>query len=441
MKPACIALDLGTSSFKCGLVDASFELVGQPFVETYSVRGAGGEVTFPADDYVRIARRLMKEAAALADKKRLEVVAVGLSSQAQTYVPVGTDGEALADAVVWLDDRAASEAAGMACGFDDFPGHSGFSSPLGKMFLPKIAHLAIHQPDIFDRTWKFLLLNEYLVFKLTGETYGDTCNQGMGGFYDITRRRYSGTALGLAGIGLDKLADAFPAASHGAPMTVTTASELGLKKQPAVFSCGNDQSCSAAGAGLGEEGDALCNFGTAMVVYSPRGAPPRGLATNQIGGINPLTDKYFLLGVESECGNLFDKAYGSSDEWSGFEDMMRRAVSRLEPSGDISEIAAADWGEPLDATGRCAVLVKRLSDTFGCLLDGVLEGSKPRRLVVSGGLSRSESWTRHLERRHGLSFIRLGNEHPGLSGIAKIVAIKSAGRVSESLKKRWRNRP
>ena len=53
-----------------------------------------------------------------------------------------------------------------------------------------------------------------------------------------------------------------------------------------VYSCGNDQCASAAGAGLLAEGDAVCNFGTATVIYTLRGCQPEWLGPNQIAGID-----------------------------------------------------------------------------------------------------------------------------------------------------------
>ena len=44
--------------------------------------------------------------------------------------------------------------------------------------------------------------------------------------------------------------------------------DLGLLPVPMIYSCGNDQSCAAIGAGLERAGDILCNFGTALVVYA-----------------------------------------------------------------------------------------------------------------------------------------------------------------------------
>src|SRR5207302_6400246 len=101
---------------------------------------------------------------------------------------------------------------------------------------------------------QFLLLNEWLLYRLTGKAYGDETNQGMGGFYSIASRSWSQSAHSLASIGPEHLAQVAPAAGIGALLKPELARALELPSVP-VYSCGNDQSCAAVGAGLQNAGD------------------------------------------------------------------------------------------------------------------------------------------------------------------------------------------
>ena len=42
--------------------------------------------------------------------------------------------------------------------------------------MPKIRHFARHSGIPLAEVWKFALLNEYIIYRLTGELYGDTTN-------------------------------------------------------------------------------------------------------------------------------------------------------------------------------------------------------------------------------------------------------------------------
>src|SRR5438132_13756898 len=108
----------------------------------------------------------------------------------------------------------------------------------------------------------------------------------MSGFYHIAERCWSQAALDYARIVPSQLANVAPAGHIGRPLTREWSDRLGLEPVP-VYSCGNDQSCSAAGAGLAMTGDVLCNFGTAMVVYALKDQLPDRLLEKQIAGISP----------------------------------------------------------------------------------------------------------------------------------------------------------
>jgi xylulokinase len=388
-------------------------------------------VTFAPEGYYQATLQALQGAAGAARDAGLAVEAIGISSQAQTYIPLDRAGRPLQDAVVWTDGRAVEEALEVARAIPDFAGHSGFRAPLAELFLPKVMHFARHSGAAFGRVWKFLLLNEYILYRLTGETRGDETNQGMSGFYDITRRRVSPAALELAGIDAGQLADIAPAGRQSAPLRTEAAEQLGLARVP-VCSCGNDQSAAAAGAGLRGEGDVLCNFGTAMVVYALKDALPGALRDKQIAGISAWTGRYFLLGVESECGNVLDWARAMFYAGRSFEDMLRDAAATPDPApcprvslpgGGRVELS----GLSLASEPRHVVLalLRHYAGVLGGLLDGVAAGAAGARLFAAGGLSRSDDWLGFLGRALGVTLIRAPVAQPGLVGIARI--IRSAG--------------
>src|SRR5450759_3786135 len=305
-KDCIIALDLGTTAFKCAPVD-EMGLLAEPTTVLYDLDYSGGQVTCPPQRYEQLATEALLSAIRAAHQAGLEVQAIGISSQAQTYIPLDNAGQPLQDAVVWTDDRAVDEAREVAQLIPYYAHHSGFREPLPALFMPKIRHFARHSGVQLTDVWKFALLNEYIIYTLTGALYGDTTNQGMSGFYHISEHAWSQVALRYAGIAARQLADVAPAARLSQPLTPVWCARLGLGEVN-VYSCGNDQSCSATGAGLTTAGDILCNFGTAMVVYALKDELPSALLDKQIAGISPYTGRYFLLGLESECGNVLDWA-------------------------------------------------------------------------------------------------------------------------------------
>jgi gluconokinase len=279
-----IALDLGTTAFKSAPVDAT-GLLADPTVVSYNLDYHDGAVTFDPESYLHLATAALAGAIRSARAAGLLVTAIGISSQAQTYIPLDGHGKPMQQAIVWTDGRAVEEAREAAQVIPDFAAHSGFRLTLPEMFMPKVRQFVRSAQSRASEVWKYALLNEYIIYRLTGAVYGDTTNQGMSGFYHITERRWSQAALAFAGIEAGQLADTAGAAQISQLLALDWCHALGINAAP-VYSCGNDQSCSAAGVGLTAADDILCNFGTAMVIYALKDSLPRALMPRQIAGIN-----------------------------------------------------------------------------------------------------------------------------------------------------------
>jgi gluconokinase len=436
MKPTCtIALDLGTSAFKAAWVDGSSN-VGPVTTIAYKLDYNDGHVTCPPERYLRAALRALRGAAKSATTHRLTPSAIGITSQAQTFVTLNNSGKAFGPAVVWLDATAAKEAEEAAAALPDFIHTSGFAQPSTLQFLPKVMRCSRAGENVS----KFLLLNEWLIQCLTGQAFGDTNSQGMGGFWDVSRGEWNPRALELAGVSPGNLARVGPAGELSAPLSGQLQQELGLSEIP-VFSCGNDQSCAAIGAGLEGPGDLFCNFGTALVVYglTPRYIPPA--CESQIAGVSPWPDHWFLLGVESECGNVLDWLAKLLFPRAGVGRVVEAALLfggtddppqiRLSGGGQLD---LSDIGEDVTGAEVARAVLELYSERFRVLLAEVSQSlGRPNRIFVGGGLSRSQPWLRLLEQRHQIKLHPCGTEHPGLRGVAKIIGSRTGGECGTPL--------
>ncbi len=423
MRPCILALDLGTTAFKAGPVAAG-RLAATPVVAPYRLdhRPDGAVLCDPAL-YAETALQALAGAARSAREAGLEPRAVALTSQAQTYIPVDERGRPVGPAVVWTDDRAVREAAEAADALPDFAASAGFTEPSPLQFLCKAAMRGRRE----GHPARYLLLNEWVALALTGAAYGDDVNQGMGGFMDIRTRAWNPAALAFAGIHEGMPAPCGPAATLSEPLTADAAERLGVGRIP-VHSCGNDQSCGAIGAGAVDEGAGFLNFGTAMVAYRTLAAPAAPAEPWQIAGISPLPERWFLLGVESEFGNMV--------EW------LAELLWPAEGVGTMLEACAegAPWPGVPDFTptggGRCSLLgvgpgVERLGLGRAALayylgrvrtMAGALwPQGLPARLMAAGGMSRSDAWLGLVEAELGLRPHRADAEHAGLIGAARVV--------------------
>ena len=434
-QPVCIlALDLGTSAFKAAPVSPA-GLVAEPVSIPYELDQADGRVTCRPERYFDTAIAALRRAACSARAAGCRVEAVGISSQAQTYIALDRTGAPLGDAVVWTDNRAEQEAERASQAIPDVAAHCGFRRFTGQQFLPKVMLRFAEGGMERDAIGKLLLLNEYLAYRLTGIAYGDETNQGMSGFFDITRRVWSPTALSLAGIAVEHLADVAPAAERSGPLTPEIRRALDLDAIP-VYLCGNDQTCAAAGVDLDEPGSVLCNFGTAMVIYARKESMPSEILETQIAGIDPLTSRYFLLGLEGECGNVIEWLAHRVYPTEGIEHMLDKATKSVVyparhefPAFPVGPFRLGDWQESFEkaASALCPKLVAQtILEIYRARFVQLLAearglGTRTGKPIAAGGLCKSQAWLDFLAQRTSEPLVRAPSEHPGLLGIARIV--------------------
>ena len=105
---AILALDLGTTLVKGGLVSGGRVLARGHF--PFPVRYDGLKREADPEEFRRGLAGLLAGLGRQARKRRLEVLAVGVASQAQTFTALDRRGRPLIPFIVWNDRRAGAAA-------------------------------------------------------------------------------------------------------------------------------------------------------------------------------------------------------------------------------------------------------------------------------------------------------------------------------------------
>ena len=169
-----MGLDAGTTSFKGAIYDEQGVLVAvHPLAYTLLTPQADW-VEYPAEAYwnhfCELTRSLLEKSGVTAR----DIEALAISSQGETLVCLDEAGEPLGNAIVWLDNRAASEADALrqAFGRRALYEHTGQADMLATWPAAKILWLRENQPARFARVKRFLLLEDWLLYRLTGRFGG-----------------------------------------------------------------------------------------------------------------------------------------------------------------------------------------------------------------------------------------------------------------------------
>ncbi len=115
-----------------------------------------------------------------------EICSLAISSQGETVIPVGKDGSPLRTALIWLDNRSKQEALELENLFrSQIYTVTGLCDVAPTWSACKILWIKKNQPEIFDSVYKYLLVQDYLVYRLTGQfiTEGAVSSSTM--MYDI----------------------------------------------------------------------------------------------------------------------------------------------------------------------------------------------------------------------------------------------------------------
>jgi xylulokinase len=205
--------------------------------------------------------------------------AVGVSVQGEATVPVSRNGSHLNNFVVTFDERTAEQCAWWERSTGSSKLFKITGMPLHPMYsINKIMWFARHMPELCERTWKFLCMEDYVLMKLGVEPAIDHSLAARTMAFDLMKRDWSDFVLKRAGVERGSLARLQPSGSVAGTMPPNIAQALGLPRGVAAVTGGHDQCCGALGSGVLEEGMAMNATGTSDVLQPVFTEPRLGKA-------------------------------------------------------------------------------------------------------------------------------------------------------------------
>ena len=165
-----LTFEIGTTSVKTCVFDRSLRLLGHANGEYRLLTERPGSVELEPETYWRAVLDGAKSAILRAGIDSNQIVAISCTTQGETFLPVDAEGNALRNAIVWLDERAGEQAKRLSERFpaEQFYRETGLPELNGYTPVAKLLWLKEHEPDVYAKAKTFLLLEDYIVFRLTG---------------------------------------------------------------------------------------------------------------------------------------------------------------------------------------------------------------------------------------------------------------------------------
>ena len=132
------------------------------------------------------------------------------------------------------------------------------------LMLPKALWVKNECPDVFEKVYKFLAPNDYLIAKFTGNYVTDYLNA-YKWHYDFEEQCYPRELLKELGIQEKTLPEVVAPGTYAGNILLDVAKQLGLSTKTKVIVSTYDAICSFVGSGVTKEGEASDVSGTVTV--------------------------------------------------------------------------------------------------------------------------------------------------------------------------------
>ncbi|NLX95511.1 MAG: hypothetical protein GXY83_04985 [Rhodopirellula sp.] len=273
--PYLLSLDAGTTSLKAVLFDTEGRQVAS-HLEEY-------ELFKPSPDIVELDPQVYWQSATASIRAVIEasrvaagdIVAIGVTSQGETLTVVDGHGEPLRPSIVWLDNRSREEAEAMDREFspNDVYRVTGQPEMIPTWTATRILWLRRNEPEVFRRAHKYLMVEDYLIHRLTGRYATDRALCPSTLYYDLTTGQWWPEMLGYLGIDEAQLPALKDSAEIAGEVSEEAARQTGLRRGTVVTTAPIDQVAGAVGAGNLEPGVITETTGAALAICATLDEP------------------------------------------------------------------------------------------------------------------------------------------------------------------------
>ncbi len=328
-----IGIDLGTTGVRSAVVNEKLEVSGEAYIAYPLIHAGENKIEQDAKTWWECVRKVVNESIDSSGIDKGKIKSLSISSQGISFVPIDEDANPLRNAITWLDTRAEKQKKEISATMQDEKFFSITSKKAGQgSAIAKILWIRENEPEIYERTYKFLTAHDYIVYKMCSVAVTDhTLASGMQ-LYDLAKGEWSREILNTFDIDINLLPDIRKSGSRVGIVCQEAAKELGLGSDVTVAIGGQDQKCAALGTGL-DQNIATISLGTAAAITSQCLAPVidesimipchpylvegkwvlEGVVSNACASLNWLKNTFFDEQSYDDLNEMAQKIYDESN--------------------------------------------------------------------------------------------------------------------------------
>lgn len=269
-EPLILAFDCGTQSTRAILFNKNGDIVGKskvPFEPYFSLKEGW------AEQYAEVYWEKLIEAAQTLKAKLPErwkdIKAVSVTTMRDSCVCVDEKGEALRPIILWLDRREASPVKLPFMNKLIFKAVGMYEPMIKQSMVTASNWIKEFEPEIWKKTYKYLMFSGYLNNKLTGKMVESIASMIGHLPFDYKKKQWMTTSsltFPAFDIEKDKLCELVEPGSIIGAITKEAAEQTGIPEGVPLIAAGSDKGCETLGTGCTCDGCASLSFGTTATV-------------------------------------------------------------------------------------------------------------------------------------------------------------------------------
>ena len=418
-----LGIDIGTTSVKTAVFSDALEQKIS-LTADYTLDAHGDIVEFDAEKYWDIVKGEIEKA-----KADFAIEALAVDTQCETLILTDENGNPLRPAIVWLDNRAVAEAEEIAAHF----GHKKVYEITGQPEITatwpacKLLWVKKNEPEIFAKTKKVFLLEDWILFKMTGKFISEKTLQSSTIYFDIHKGAWWKEMLDFIGVSEEML-----------PALHSSAVKVGEYEGIKVVTGAIDQIAGAIGAGVVKQGLVSVMTGTTMVIFLPSDTVPAYDEKSIVPCHYNYNDKYCLLSWTPTAGmalKWFKNAFCENFSFRELDDIAREVAPGSEGVTFLPYLCGSTMPKynpnargsftGLTTEHGRAHFVRSVMESIACMLRSNLEylNLDATEIRAMGGGATSPLWCQMKSDMTGKKLVTLKNTETACLGGAILAGV------------------
>lgn len=251
-------LDIGTTGCKCTVFDEKGQYIDKAY-QDYPVKRETGSHEIDALAIIEAAYGVICKMASCYP----DIAGIGVTSFGETFVLTDEKGTPLQKAMLYTDPRGWKECQELidTLGAKEIATQTGLR-PHEMYSIAKIMWVQRNQPQIYQRAKHIFLMEDFVIYHLTGKAQIDYSLATRTMAFDIHTLTWSREVFEAAGIDQTLMSKVVPTGTPAGTITEEAATRIGLSVETKVVSISHDQVAAAVGAGAFSADMAVDGAGT-----------------------------------------------------------------------------------------------------------------------------------------------------------------------------------